>query len=231
MNKLQNLMCTGLMGLLAVGAGACMSEEEEAQSGPITTLDLANGGRVDFYEAAPGQILVSARGDLPPEVEDLKPLELYQALSGTPAPASLREAQLRADLALAARPPRSASPSDAVTAPARTETSSLTGTDFQSAWCNPGTVDFDYCWLSRTNNYSIDISSVDWLHAHANSCSGTFLLSVYNKTLFSWNLLYSDTVTGSTYVSTYSPTDNDTYRVEISQASGDCWHLAIHGDK
>jgi len=233
MNKLQNLVCTGLMGLVAAGTGACMSDEAEpATSGPIATLSLADGTELEIHEIAPGQLLVAASGVLPPEVEALRPLDMYEALSGGAAPGVLVEAQARADLALAARPPSTQPPvRDEVTAPARAEIASLTATDFQSAWCNPGTVDFDYCWTNRTNNYSIDVSSASWIHAHSNACSGQFTLSVSKKTLFGWNLVYSDTVLGSSYVSTYSTTDNDTYRVEVLQASGDCWHLAIHGDK
>jgi hypothetical protein len=244
MNKLQNLVFTGLIGLVAVGASACMSGGDGDGDGdgdqdstatarpvPITTLNLANGARIDFFETAPGEILVSANGDLPIEAEDMRPLEMYELLAGQAAPAELYEAQVRADLALAARPPRSEPTADTVSTPARSELSSLTGSDFQSAWCNPGIVDFDYCWTNRTDNYSIDVSSVQWIHAHANACSGIFTLNVYRKTLFGWNLVYADTVTGSSYVSTYSTTDNDTYRVEITQASGDCWHLSVHGDK
>ena len=231
MNKLQNLVRIGLIGLVGASTGACMSEEAEpSQTGPITTLNLDSGAEINFYEPTSGELVVVMKGDLPSDVDGLNPLAIYEALAGTAAPDVLREAQARADRALAARPPRGPATQDLVSDP-QSGGSSLTAADFSSSYCNASPVDFDYCWTNRTNNYEIDITSVDWIHVHANAYSGQFVLSLSRKQLIGWDLIQSDTVVGATTVVTQSTTVDDTYRIEVLQAAGDGYHLSIHGQK
>jgi hypothetical protein len=233
MNKLQNLGRIGLMGLVASGAGACMTEEAEPlRPAPITTLSLTNGAQVDFYDMAGGGLLVAAKGELSREVEHLKPLELYEALADGPAPVVLREAQVRVDTALAARPPRGPATTDKVSDPGQGG-SSLVADDFRAQYCSPSAVDFDYCWTEETNNKTVDISGVSWIHSHVNAYTGEIRHSVYQKTLFGWDPVFSEDVTGANYVSLYDTFDNDRYRIEITQATaaGDRYHLSIHGNQ
>jgi hypothetical protein len=217
----------------AVGMTGCLQDGTESEDGaaaPIASFETG-AGRVDFYEPEPGRVVVFSQAELADDVEDLQPRAMYEALSGRTAPVALREAQERADRARAERQPGSPA-ADRVSAPERSPLASLSSADFQASFCNPGSVDFDYCWPNSTNNYSIDISSVDWIHAHVNAVSGAVTMSMYYRTTFGgWNLMFSDNVSGSGTVITQSTTDNDRYLVQITNASGDTYHLAIHGDK
>lgn len=233
MNKLQSLLHIGLMGLAAAGGGACMTDEAgPVGPDPFTTLSAADGAQVDFYELASGGLLVAVKGELPHELEQRTPLELYEALAGAPGPAVLREAQARVDAALAARPPRGSATTDKVSDPGQGG-SSLVAADFRAQYCSPGAVDFDYCWTEETNNKTVDISGVSWIHSHVNAYTGEIRHSVYQKTLFGWDQVFSEDVTGANYVSLYDTFDDDRYRIEITQATaaGDRYHLSIHGNQ
>ncbi len=241
MTTLKNRMGMG-MGVIALTAtstmGCVTGEAEPAESvsrEPIAMLGLDNGARVAFYEPLRGELLVFVQGEVPGDTAHLKPVEIYERLAGGSAPAVLQAAQQRADRALAARPPRGPATTDVVAAPER-GASSLTASGFRSEFCSMNGVDFDYCWTDRTANYSIDITSVDWIHAHANVISGSTDLSMYRRNwLGGYDLLFSDTVTGSATVITQSATNDDiftdTYRVTMSHAADDTYHLSIHGDK
>ena len=233
MNKQQNLVRIGLAALVVASMGACMSEETEpSRSGPLTTLNLANGAEIDFYEPIRGELLVAMKGDLPGDVDDLSPLAIYETLAGAPAPAVLREAQARADLALAARPPRGPAPEDVVTEPAK-GSSSLTATDFAAAWCSLAGVTFDYCWTDRTDNFIHESPGVDWIHAHANAYSGSITMTMYKEGAGGvlTPVFGPDSVSGAATVVTQSTTVDGTYHVTITHAAGDGYHLSIHGVK
>jgi hypothetical protein len=228
----------GAVALALLGAG-CMDSDTDTDipdvegSTPITTLDTEDGVHVDFYEPIPGDLVAVVSGELSESLEGKRPVELYEALAGRSAPAELREIQTRIAAARALRDDDVDSIDIAeVKAPAQSRIK-LTDTDFDAAYCNPGAVDFDYCWTSRTSDYSIDISSVEWIHSHVNVYSGqlTHRLSIRHPPLGSWTLINANGVTGSSFVSTYSEVDNGTYRVELTQAAGARYHLSIHGNR
>jgi hypothetical protein len=232
MSKLKNLMHIGLITLVAANTEACMSKEAEPTApSPFTTLNLANGAVIDFYEPIRGELLVAMMGDVPGDVEDLSPLAIYEALAGAPAPVVLREAQARADLALASRPPRHPAPEDVVTEPAKGG-SSLTAAEFTAQWCSTSPVDFDHCWTDRTNNFTHQSANVDWIHAHANAYLGTISMTMYQEVGGVLTPVWGPTqVTGMANVFTQPTTIDGTYVVSILQAAGDWYHLSIHGEK
>lgn len=238
-------------GRVDAGATDEGAEVSAARSDALATLSLEGGATVRFFEPEAGRIVVQTIGDLGMQgegTEGLPPVQFYERLAGAAAPEALQRAQERADLARAAWGAPGAEGETSVLAPVTapelstprtsgglgTSRHALTAADFQANWCGSGlgSLDFDYCWTTRTNDYSIEIASVDWIHAHANAVSGSFTMSLYYKNTWgNWILVFSDTVSGSSNVTTQSTTKNDRYKVSLVQAAGDTYHLAIHGEK
>lgn len=224
--------------LALVGCGGEAAVEQRAARGPtpLTSVALDNGATADFYEPEPGRLVFVGHGDLGIDTESLEPLAIYERLTKKAAPQELRDANTRADAARAASTAPADTGVDDFRPPMQLDLGvarqALTASQFSANWCGSGLghLDFDYCWTNVTNNYSIDLKSASWIHAHADGLSGTFYLTLYYKDwLGNWIMLVSDTVSGSLVSQTKGK--NDTYRVEISNAVGDTYHLSIHGEK
>lgn len=230
----------GLAVFTAVGLAGCVDGDSTTSEGgaplpaPLASAVNDDGTEVAVYELGPGTLIAVVNGELPAGVDHLRPLELFEAVAGQPAPAIVRDTQARIAAARAAHPDDVDPAPVAVRAPDRAPIANLTGADFSAGFCNPGVVDFDQCWLNRTNDWSTQINSVDWIHSHANRCGGntvTHRMQYKNPPFGAWNVINADSLVDNTTVSTFSETDNGNYIVEILNASGDCWHLSIHGDQ
>jgi hypothetical protein len=233
MNTLTHRLGGLLLGAAIVAVTGCVGDVDapstSTDGAPIASVVLDSGDVVDFLEPAPGVIVISS--DAPVDLPDgpMAPVALYESLSGEAAPAALVEAQRRADEARAGLTFTGAG-LEGVRPPARAEVAALSAADFAAAWCSPGGATFAYCWTNSTGNYEIDVGRVDWVHAHANMFSGSATLSMYRRDFWgNWDLIFSDTVTGWATVITQSTTDRDRYLIKMSNASGDTYHLSVHG--
>jgi hypothetical protein len=64
-----------------------------------------------------------------------------------------------------------------------------------------------------------------------NCYSGTLThRMLYRGFLGSWHLINTNDTTGSAFVSSWNEQDNGDYEVELTNATGDGYHLSIHGD-
>ncbi|WP_437617839.1 hypothetical protein [Sorangium sp. So ce1151] len=236
-------------GLCIVG-GCAVEQDPGAEAveeglAPITTLRLANDAEVRFYEPEEGLVLTFTTGEVPGAAEELPPVALYEALSGHAAPQVLIDAQARMDQARLARGPRRTSteadlveetppsPQAGAAEGLGVAAQALSATSFQSSFCNTAGVDFDYCWTDSSVSRTTEISSVNWLHAHADAISGAIQMTVsYKNTWGNWIVVFDQTVSAAGGVTLYDTVNNDRYRVTISSVnSGDVYHLAIHGER
>ncbi|WP_434040781.1 MULTISPECIES: hypothetical protein [Sorangium] len=235
---------------LALGlclAGGCAVEQgsgaEAVEEGlaPITSLHLANGAEVHFYEPEEGRVLGFTTFALPESLERLRPVALYEALSREAAPPALIAAQRRMD---EARLARGATEPDVIEAPAPTPQAgageaigtaaqALTASEFVDDWCDVSGLDINFCWTDRTDYHWEELKGVKWFHAHVDSTSGTVELRVHYKNFSGdWVLTFAQTVTATGGVISFETEDNDTYRVAVAQVDpGNSYHLSIHGDK
>ena len=218
---------------LAIAAGGCIDGANDGVQplpAPMVTADRA-GAHVAIYQLTPGDLAVVAGGELPAALEGKTPVEVYEAIAAESAPAALVESQARIAAAQALHAGEPVGSVSNVAAPARSGIENLTASDFQSQYCNPGVVDFDYCWTNRTNNYSATFYNIKWIHSHVNAYSGTLTHSLWYRAFAgSWQLIDSDITTGSSYVSTFNEQSNGDYEVSLTDAAGDGYHLSLHGD-
>lgn len=227
-----------LTTLAALGTGCSLDASTDASTddvlplpAPIATADRA-GAQVKIYELTPSNLAVVVTGEMPEGLEGKTPVELYEAIAAEAAPASLRERQEKIAAARAQQGERTGEGHQlSEGSPERSQVANLTAAQFQTSYCNPGSVDFDYCWPTSTNNFSIDFYNITWIHSHLNVYSG----KATHRMLFrafagSWHLINTDESTGSSYVSTFDEEPNGDYDVQITNATGDSYHLAIHGD-
>jgi hypothetical protein len=219
---------------LAIAAGGCIdsapSDEAQPLSAPLVSAERG-AARVAIYQVTPDTLAVVATGDLPESIEGRSPVEIYEAIAATPAPAALVATQARIAAAQAQRGDDHVGSVSHVAAPTRSGISNLTAADFRTQYCDPGTVDFDYCWPNSTNDYSTTFYNIHWIHSHVNVYSGTLTHTMkYRAFAGSWKTIKSENVSGSTYVSTFPGTDDGDYEVSLTNAAGDGYHLSLHGD-
>jgi hypothetical protein len=215
---------------MMIGGCADHAADEVTPLPPPMAKVERDGAKLEIYELRPGTLAVVATGDLPESIEGKSPVAIYETIAAERAPAELISTEARIAAARAGRTD-SVPGSMEVGSPERTTIASLTESQFQSSWCDPGTVDFDYCFLSRTGTYAAWFYNIDWIHAHVNAYRGTITHAMwYRSGAFNWNLINFDTTTGSSYVSTFEETGNGDYEVSITDAAGDGYHLSMHGN-
>jgi len=223
-----------LASLVAIGGcgieGPAPRDDERPLPAPMVSAERA-GARVNIYQLTAGQLAVVVTGDMPEDVEGKTPVELYEAIAAAPAPAALVDSQARIAAVRAQRPTDHVGSRADDAAPARSKDATLTASDFQSAHCSPGVVDFDYCYTNVTNNYVTWFYNIHWIHAHVNVYRGSLTHAMwYRGFAGSFHLINVETVTGSTFVSVFDEGDNGDYEISITDATGDGYHLALHGD-
>lgn len=219
---------TSAVTILGVAlATGCIDEQGTDSEAPLASAEQG-GTRVDVFQVALGDLMVVATGDLPEGLEGKTPVEIYEAVAGQKAPAALVERQ--AQIAANQRPSAHVGTTSGGK-PAASGDAQLTAADFQAANCNPGTVDFDLCFTNSTNDYSRSFFNIKWIHSHLNAYRGTVSQSLqYRPALGSWRQVDFESTTGSSFVSTFNEQDNGDYEINITNASGDGYHLALHGD-
>jgi hypothetical protein len=216
--------------LLGACVGVDSSSDDRTLPSPMASAER-NGAHVNIYQITPGDLVVVAGGDLPENIEGKTPVEIYEAVAGTPAPEPLVERQAAIAAVQAQHPTDHVGSTSNTAPPARSQIESLTASDFQSQYCNPGAVDFDYCYLNRTDNYVTWFYNVKWVHSHVNCYSGSLVHAIwYRPFLGSFSLVGYDTTTGSSYVSTFNEQNNGDYEISLTSATGDGYHLSMHGD-
>lgn len=223
-----------LMMMSVVAAAGCLDASEpvdpgdEALPAPLVEADHA-GAKVQIFQVAPGDLLVVATGELPEALEGKTPVQIYEAVAGAPAPAMLVERQ--AAIAAAQKPSSHVGSIGAGRPPTQAGDAQLTAADFQAANCTPGVVDFDFCFTNITGAFSRQFLNIKWIHSHLNAYRGTVSHTMkYRGFLGSWHDINFENTTGTSFVSTFSETDNGDYEVDISNAASDGYHLALHGD-
>lgn len=219
---------TGLCAVALVGCvDGAQTVDDEAMPAAMASAERA-GAKVDVYEVAAGDLMVVATGAVPEGLEGKAPVEIYEVIARAPAPAALVERQ--AAIAAKQRPSLHVGEMSSGK-PARAGEAELTASEFQSANCSPGTVDFDLCFTNSTNDFSRTFTNIKWIHSHLNAYRGTVSHSMrYRAFLGSWHQIDFDSTTGTSFVSTFNEQDNGDYEVIVSNASGDGYHLAMHGD-
>lgn len=232
---MRTTLCTMMITIsLAVAAAGCMDsppgDEMQSLLAPLVSADRG-GAHVDIYQLTPGNLAVVATGDLPDAVEGKTPVEIYEAIAAAPAPAALVDSQARITAARALHAGDHGGPLTNVATPERSDVSNLTASDFRAQYCNPGPVDFDFCWPNSTNDYSITFFNIKWIHMHLNVISGSLTVSMsYRSALGSWHVIQSDNI-GTGLVLTYDDQDNGDYELSLTNATGDVYHLSLHGDR
>lgn len=229
--KLHTLPLLGItLASLATGCTEAPSETDLLPLPPAMASAARDGAKIDIYELTPGDLAVVANGDLPEGLEGRTPVEIFETISGTAAPAELVARQAAIASARGEREDEGGVGSSA-TGPAVDRTANLTAAAFQAQYCAPGAVDFDHCWLNRTGDTQVTFNNINWIHSHVNAYRGTVThFTFYRAFAGSWQLNNTDDTTGSSYVSTFSETDNGDYEIAVTYAAGDGYHIAIHGD-
>lgn len=223
---------TSVMMTCVVAAAGCLdggepTEPDEALPAPLVQADRA-GAKVQVFQVAPGDLMVVATGELPEGLEGKTPVQIYEAVAAALAPAVLVDRQA----AIAAvQKPTSHVGSMTAGKPAPAGDAQLTAAEFQTASCSPGVVDFDLCFTNSTNDFSRSFFNIKWIHSHVNAYRGSVSHSMkYRSALGSWHQINFESTTGTSFVSTFNEQDNGDYEVIISNAAGDGYHLAMHGD-
>jgi hypothetical protein len=153
----------------------CMTADDAAapeRLAPITSLALANGNTVEFYETSPGMLLVSETGrvGIPPvPTSALRPLDLYRQLApGQPAPEVLVAAQARADARFKDSAPPAGDtepapmPQVASAVPGYIDNQSCDDHWFDDTFCT-GSPDWQMCLLNHWDGAYAQLGSVDWV--------------------------------------------------------------------
>lgn len=217
-----------LKGRVVVVAGlvmatACASQDpgDEAGREPLAELVLDDGSLVQFFEASPGAIMIvqeAPKGVTDVTSSGLSAVALYERLApGGGVPVALAEAQARAELAHAGRPPRETKRG--------TEASLTNNTTFENTYCS-GSWDVIHCRLDRNSGFWAQYNSTDAAACTVSSDVGTITL----RLLVEGDLEISrDVLAGHTITATYdSGLFNDQVRCEATNAgSSDRYDLGF----
>jgi len=226
-NAMVTVICVAAAGGCAASEGD-LATDDDARPAPLASA-ARDGAQVAIYEVAPGDLMVVAQGELPDGLEGKTPVAIYEAIAGAGAPAALIARQ--AEIAAAQRPSAHVGSLGEGGRPAPSSIAELTAADFQSAYCNPGVVDFDLCFTNSTNDFTRSFFNIKWIHSHLNAYRGSVTQAMqYRPFAGSWRQIDFENTTGSTFVSTFNEQDNGDYEVDITNATGDGYHLSLHGD-
>lgn len=212
----------------------------EQNSGIIASLDFGRDCSVEFFESEPGCLVTSSTfssiGAFAP-YKGLNPVELYEAISESDAPASLVAAYQRAMDAAKIQsnePPPPDFKDDELIKDANSAAMAKTKMDaneFISTYCmGLGEADFGACQVDQTGSASYQKWAAEmYNHVHAKQGSVTFKTQWWNSSNNTWVTMNSQTVyQGQT--KTYSFVGTTRYRkVSVSNATGDIYHYAIAG--
>lgn len=271
-----------LTGALLLGACSMETESPGVESGevqtksvaftneageevaPVETLSFEGGVQVGFFEPEPGELQVLSwgpNGTQPPiskEIVDegLSATQLYSRLSGAEAPASLKEAQARAEK-LAGDVARGSEalnasydrPLSDPSSPEGEERSGDTGSKSQAVYyydcqgtysydewfnCNfcygGGDYDITWMWVTGDGNFT----RVDRNHTYTTVSvygGGALNLKVEKRTWSSWSTHLSTSVANGYWVQSelgWDFLDFDT-RATVTNASGDSYHWCSYG--
>ena len=244
------LWLTSLVGL-ALLAAACEMVDEDAdveESMPqhlLTSVELADGGRLELHEPIPGELVaiyVGREAEYGVVFEDLERgalthVQVYEALSGQKAPAALVEAEARSIAARANLPEDAVVTSsfDAPSVAARSTTNgigssraALSASDFIADYC-PSGWGFLYCWTSRTGSGSVTRTSLS-MYTHLNAYDGQVVHKMEYENIWGNMVTYVSNVVPEGYLSYISRSGLWTTRkTSISQADGNGYHVSIYG--
>lgn len=236
MSNFKSSLCAVLGATTLVllgGVTGCVESETVLHPEPIASIDTADGVHANFYEAYPGELVAAVSGPVSPSLEELNPVEIYEALAAEPAPAVLRDSQTRIARARALRTRDVDPPSSDVLAPTRSTTSNLSAGTFNSQWCG-GTWDFDICLTDQTSSFLREFTSVKDIHSHVNATMGsvTHKMSIKHPPFGTYDVINEETVTGSSFISTFTEADNGNYKIEVVNVGGsDNYHVSTHGHR
>jgi hypothetical protein len=260
----QQIKATLLASAILSCAAAPESFAQAGQnSGPkdniLATLQLKDGGVVQFNEPAPGELVVLA--EIPVGVgktkaadaingvkfRDLDRLDAvgqYRALAdGAEVPAALAQAQQRVAraqrasvaAALKTRAALKAPASDASgKAPASPKTASAdsTGSWFQTYYCPSGGYSFNFCWLYRTGDGYVERNASS-IKSVLYPYRGNVSHKLQYKTCFLWSCTWHTSISRTVlqgFVNWISQSGSRMgRRATVYEGSGDGFHWAVYG--
>jgi hypothetical protein len=225
---------------------------------PFESLSFEGGSKVGFFESAPGELMVFAWGsnESPhPITEELAAKKLsasglYETLSGKRAPASLLEAEGRAEVA--AKNAEKSRPLSVGAAPVediggesvRSKESATYLYDCQGSFsydewfnCNfcyhpASSSGYDHTWMWSTGDGSY--SSSDKIH-HTSTVSvyggNSVVFKVETRTWYSWATKTDVRIPNGKYVSSYKTDTGLDFdvRAKVTQGSGASYHWCGYG--
>lgn len=212
----------------------------EQNSTIVASLDFGSEGSVEFIEPEPGLLITSATFpsiDAMAPYKDLNAVELYEALSGSDAPASLVTAYRKAKEAAKTEsnepPPPDFKDDELVTeensdALAKTQ---MSANEFAIAYCmGIGICDFGTC-VGDANGYSSYYKwGAEWYnHVHAKQGNVFHTVQRWNSNLRRWEYVKAVWIyQGQTH--SYSLTGTTRYyKASVSYAASSTYHYAYMG--
>jgi len=236
------------------------------RAAPLAHIDFESGAAVDFFASDDGVIHVATSGrnltDVPPVrqlMRELPAVGVYEQLSGKPAPASLVEAQARAEF-LAAQRAQVADPEPKMST--KRPVSAMTGSAAKAAtglgttgqalyyydcqgtfsydeWFNCNFCYhsdwnmYDYTWMWVTGSGSYGQDDVDYSQDTVSVYGGG---SVYHQLQYrhwySWSTPISTYVQNGYYVTWdhFAAGNDHDIRSVVNSADGDSYHWCGNGD-
>lgn len=247
-SRLSLSLSSALLALCALPLVGCAGGEDADPivadpSAPITTIELANGNQVEFYEPAPGMLMVSELGTAgvtPLPAGKKSPVELYRELApGKAVPAALIAAQARSEeLPLSAAPTVEIDDAKTSTSANVVDDGTRSFIDNESCddyWFNNnfcvGSYDWSLCLLNHWNGAYASLSSVDYVHHAVCADIGNITLKIKmgDDTGGTWTVLQGQ-------YRTWSWRDNcvfgcnESTRGDVLNASGDRFHYAVRAN-
>jgi hypothetical protein len=208
---------------------------EEQGAGVVAEVVMDDGAEVQFIEPAAGELIITSSyrsdGNSPLQALDIDTLEateIYEALTGMKAPATLQAAQDRMAL-MASETPLDAPAVDTewvVTEPEPASSEAIlkwSAREFEDRYCRNVT----YCWLNVTGYGRIE-RRTRHVEGHINAVRGQVRLAISRKRAGGWRRVLSrDVLEGQTVWFRYRRSGiKRRVKVEIQQAVGDRYHFA-----
>jgi hypothetical protein len=230
----------------AAGRGACPHthqrpsdvDPDAPRARRLATIDQGDGTCIQFYEVAPGEMMVSGhgpQGTLPPsarfhDLQQMDMIDLYEALAaGAAAPAQLVAAQRRVDAVRArGQAPQDAPPRQSGDRQDTRATATLTAGDFQSFYCDFA-YDFTYCRTNRTGDSVVIEEHGTLAEVYANPYRGSIHLQLEYHNIWGWHDTGHFSVAEGSVQWILGYGSRKDRRGNVHAATGDGYHWVFQG--